>query len=76
MRIDFFWKKECAGGTLLMRKDILTEKTIKDHQDFFKEYLEAVLNCLKCSLRLRIFIFFPLLQSDSTAIFLGRSGRN
>ena len=23
-----------------------------------------------------IFIFFPLLQSDSTAIFLGRSGRN
>ena len=50
MRIDFFWKK-CAGGTLLMRKDILTEKTIKDHQDFFKEYLEAVLNCLKCSLR-------------------------
>ena len=34
-----------------MRKDILTEKTIKDHQDFFKEYLEAVLNCLKCSLR-------------------------
>ena len=51
MRIDFFLKKECAGGTLLMRKDILTEKTIKDHQVFFKEYLEAVLNCLKCSLR-------------------------
>ena len=24
----------------------------------------------------KIFIFFPLLQSDSTAIFLGRSGRN
>ena len=23
----------------------------------------------------KIFIFFPLLQSDSTAIFLGRSGR-
>ena len=38
--------------------------------------LEAVLNCLKCSLRWKIFIFFPLLQSDSTAIFLGRSGRN
>ena len=38
--------------------------------------LEAVLNCLKCSLRWKIFIFFPLLQSDSTVIFLGRSGRN
>ena len=34
------------------------------------------MNCLKCSLRWKIFIFFPLLQSDSTAIFLGRSGRN
>ena len=31
---------------------------------------------MKCSLRWKIFIFFPLLQSDSTAIFLGRSGRN
>ena len=40
------------------------------------QILEAVLNCLKCSLRWKIFIFFPLLQSDSTAIFLGRSGRN
>ena len=35
MRIDFFWKKECAGGTWLMRKDIWTEKTIKDYQVIF-----------------------------------------
>ena len=34
---------------------------------------EAVLNCLKCSLRLKFFIFFPLLQSDSTTVLLGRS---
>ena len=35
MRVGFFWKKECAGGTLLMRKDILTEKTIKDYEVIF-----------------------------------------
>ena len=27
MRIDFFWKKECTGGTRLMRKEIYPHKS-------------------------------------------------
>jgi len=31
-KIDFFLKKECAGGTWPMRKNSQTEKTIKDYR--------------------------------------------
>ena len=59
MRIDFFWKKECAGGTLLMRKDILTEKTIKDHQDFFKGILRSCFELFEMFFEVKNLHFLP-----------------